>query len=284
MADGAVAARTESAIGAVADRVVTPGAVGRMFANETYKNMLTLWAYRKTLIPELALAAFTYLALQFFIGGGDLVDELIPPTTLAYVTYLFTYYVLLKVVSGLLEEVNTGTFEQTHISPLPSWTLSLSRVGAAMIQGGAVSLLVAAGFIVGLDVNFPLRWQALVPLGLTVLDVVGFALVIGGLALTIASIGAVLHVIQGLVMILNGSLVPVETLPGWLELVARVVPGTLGVQATRAVVFEDMSLAGAWSDGDLPLAAVHAAAMLLLGWAVYQWNIRKGLANGRLGP
>jgi ABC-2 type transport system permease protein len=281
MADSAVAARSQRAI---AQRAVTLGAVGRLFANETYKNLLTLWAYRKTLIPELALAAFTYLAIQFFIGGGELVDELIPPTTLAYVTYLFTYYVLLKVVSGLLEEINTGTFEQTHIGPLPSWALSLCRVGAAMVQGAAVSLVVAAGFIVGLDVAFPLRWQALIPIGVTVLDVVGFALVIGGLALTIASIGAVLHVIQGLVMFLNGSLVPVETLPGWLEVVARLVPSTLGIQATREVLFQDASLASAWSDGDLSLAAVHAAAMLVLGWAVYQWNIRRGLANGRLGP
>lgn len=281
MADSAVAARSQRAI---AQRAVTLGAVGRLFANETYKNLLTLWAYRKTLIPELALAAFTYLAIQFFIGGGELVDELIPPTTLAYVIYLFTYYVLLKVVSGLLEEINTGTFAQTHIGPLPSWALSLSRVGAAMVQGAAVSLVVAAGFIVGLDVDFPLKWQALIPIGVTVLDVVGFALVIGGLALTIASIGAVLHVIQGLVMFLNGSLVPVETLPGWLEVVARLVPSTLGIQATREVLFQDASLASAWSDGDLSLAAVHAAAMLVLGWAVYQWNIRRGLANGRLGP
>lgn len=126
-------------------------AVGRIFLNETHKNLLTLWAYRKTLVPELVLAAFTYLVLQFFIGGGRLVDELIPPTTVAYVTYLFTYYALLKVVSGLLEEVNTGTLEQNHLSPLPSWALSLSRVGAAMIQGGAVTLLVAVGFIVGLS-------------------------------------------------------------------------------------------------------------------------------------
>lgn len=258
--------------------------VGRIFLNETHKNLLSLWAYRKTLVPELVLAAFMYLVLQFFIGGGRLVDELIPPTTLAYVTYLFTYYVLLKVVSGLLEEVNTGTLEQTHISPLPSWALSVSRIGAAMIQGGAVTLLVAAGFIVGLDVEFALRWQALIPIGLTVLDVAGFALLIGGLALTVASIGAVLHVIQGIVMILNGSLVPVEAFPAWLELIARLVPGTLGVQTTRDVLLQGASLSSVWSDGDLLWAAVHAAVMLAVGWAVYGWNIRRGLAEGRLGP
>lgn len=284
MADSAVATRGESATGASAYGAATVGAVGRVFVNETYKNLLMLWAYRKTLIPEVALAGFMYLALQFFIGGGEMVDELIPATSVAYVTYLFTYYVLLKVVSGLLEEINTGTFEQTHISPLPSWALSLSRIGAAMVQGAAVTLVVAAAFIVGLDIDFPLTWHALVPVGVTVLDVVGFALVIGGLALSVASIGAVLHVIQGVVMILNGSLVPVETLPGGLEVIARLVPGTLGIEATRATLFEGVSVAAAWSHGDLLPAAVHAAVMLVLGSVVYQWNIRKGLENGRLGP
>jgi ABC-2 type transport system permease protein len=266
------------------DHVVGPVVVARVFVNETHKNLLTLWAYRRTLIPELALAVFMYIVLQFFIGGGKLVDELIPPTTVAYSTYLFTYYVLLKVVSGLLEEVNTGTLEQIHTSPLPSWALSLSRIGAAMIQGGAVTVVVAVGFIVGLDVDFPLRWEALVPGALTVVDVAGFALLIGGLALTVASIGAVLHVIQSMVMFLNGSLVPVEAFPAWLEAVARLVPGTLGIEAIRDVLFERASLADIWSDGVLVWAAVHAAVMLLVGWRVYQWNIRRGLSNGRLGP
>ena len=271
-------------IGGRAAGQVAPATVARVFVNETAKNLLTLWAYRKTLIPELGLAAFTYLMLQFFIGGGELVEELVPPTMLAYVTYLFTYYVLLKVVSGLLEEVNTGTLEQAHIAPLPSWALSLSRIAAAMVQAGSLTLVVAAGFVVALDVDFPLRWQAIVTVGLTIADVAGFALLTGGIALTVASIGAVLHVVASLMMILNGSLVPVEAFPPWLELVARLVPGTLGIEATRGVLFGDDSLGALWSGGDLQWAALHAAAMLLVGWATYQVNVRRGLRNGRLGP
>lgn len=264
--------------------LINPLRLVRMVGNETYKNLLTLWAYRLTLIPELALLAVTYLMLQFFIGGGELVDALIPPTTLAYVAYVFTYYTLLKVVSGLLEEVNTGTLEQTHIGPIPSWGLSLSRVGAAMVQSAVVTLLIAGSFVVALKIDFPLRWQALVTGALTVLDVAGFALLIAGLALTIASIGAVLHVIQGLVMLLNGSLLPIEAFPAWLETFARLVPGTLGIEATRKVLFEGASLASVWSQGIMAWAVLHAAAMLVIGWAVYQRSIRKGLRNGRLGP
>jgi ABC-2 type transport system permease protein len=284
MGDNALVARSSGATLARVEGFAGPVAVARVFANETHKNLLNLWAYRRTLIPELALSVFMYIVLQYFIGGGKLVDELIPPTTLAYSTYLFTYYVSLKVVSGLLEEINTGTLEQIHTSPLPSWALSLSRIGAAMIQGAAVTVLVAAGFIVGLDVDFPLRWEALVPGALTVLDVAGFAMLLGGLALTVASIGAILHVIQSLVMFLNGSLVPVEAFPAWLELIARFVPGTLGIQSMRDVLFQGASLTEVWSDGELMWAALHAAAMLLVGWAVYQTNIRRGLKSGRLGP
>lgn len=119
---------------------------------------------------------------------------------------------------------------------------------------------------------------------MTVLDVAGFALLVAGLALTIASIGAVLHVIQGLVMLLNGSLLPIEAFPAWLEIIARLVPGTLGMEATRKVLFADASLASLWSQGTLAWAVIHAAALLAIGWALYQRSIKKGLRNGRLGP
>ncbi|MGH2811837.1 MAG: ABC transporter permease [Actinomycetota bacterium] len=271
-------------ISSVAIDRVRPLELARIMGNETYKNILTLWAYRLTIVPELALLALTYLMLQFFIGGGKLVDALLPATTLAFVFYVFTYYTLAKVVSGLLEEVNTGTLEQTHLSPLPSWALSSSRVGAAMVQGGLVTIVTAAGFLVALGIDFPLRWQVLVPVAVTVLDVAGFALLIAGLALTIASIGAVLHVIQGMVMLLNGSLLPVESFPPWLEGVARLVPGTLGIEATRAVLFDGASLASVWTRGTLGWTILHAAAMLAVGWAVYQRAIGRGLRTGRLGP
>jgi ABC-2 type transport system permease protein len=281
------AAVTDDTLGGITSGpALSATAIGltRAVGNETYKNLLTLWAYRLTLLPELALLALTYLMLQFFIGGGKLVEALLPSTTVAFVFYVFTYYTLAKVVSGLLEEVNTGTLEQSHMSPLPSWALSLSRVGAAMVQGGLVAGVIAAGFVVALGIDLSLRWSALVSIGVTILDVAGFALLIAGLALTIASIGAVLHVIQGMVMLLNGSLLPVEAFPAWLESVARLVPGTLGIEATRAVLFDGTTLASVWTNGTLPWAILHAASMIAVGWVTYQRAIRKGLRTGRLGP
>ena len=50
------------------------------------------------------------------------------------------------------------------------------------------------------------------------------------------SIGAILHVMQGIVLFLNGSFVQVNLFPNWLAFVARLLPTTLGVEVTRSVL------------------------------------------------
>jgi ABC-2 type transport system permease protein len=258
------------------------GGVWRVLGNETAKGLLILWSHRVTLVPQVANMAVMYLALQYVIGGGGLVRELLPATTLAYATYVLGYIALLKMSAGIAEEMNTGTLGQSMLSPLPAWALSIGRLGATLVEGTVVAGIIGIGFVVALDIDIPLRWAALLPLALTVIDVGGFALLIGGLTLTIASIGAVVHVIQGLVMMLNGSLIPVYLYPPALEVVAKLTPSTLGIDATRSVLFENASLAEVWSNGSLPLATVHAGVMLLLGWIVYQRNTRRALREGRL--
>ena len=119
---------------------------------------------------------------------------------------------------------------------------------------------------------------------MAVLDVAGFGLLLGGLALRVASIGAILHVIQSIVFLLNGSIVPVSLYPSWLQVVARLSPTTLGVEVTRRILLQGQSLATVWSDHILIWLLVHSAAMLVVGGAVYQWNIQRALREGGLGP
>jgi ABC-2 type transport system permease protein len=180
--------------------------------------------------------------------------------------------------------MNTGTLEQSHLSPLPAWLLSVGRLGAALVEGLVITGLLVAGLVLMLGIELPYRWQALLPACLTVLDIAGFALLLAGLALAVTSIGAVLHVLQNVIMILNGSLVPVALFPAWLAVIARLLPSTLGVEATRKMLLQGQSLAVAWSDHSLLWLLLHTMGMLVAGSTVYQWNIRQALRNGRLGP
>ncbi len=256
----------------------------RMLGNETSKGLLVLWAHRGTLVPEMGVLVVFYVFIQFFIGGGRLVHALFAPTLLAFAAYSLIYIVTLKTVAGTLEEMNAGTLEQIHLSPLPSWTLSLGRLAAAVIEAVGLTALVGFGLIAVLGIHFTYRFDAVVPVVLTVLDVAGYGLLLGALAIRVNSIGAVLHVLQSIVLFLNGAFVPVSLFPGWLQLVARLLPTTLGVEVSRKILLQGGSLASTWSDRSLVWLLVHSIAMLMVGAVTYQLSIRRALRQGRLGP
>ena len=261
----------------------TPSVV-RMLGNETSKGMILLWDNRRTILPELGVLLVFYFLIQFLVGGGRVVRALYAPTLLAFSFYALLYIVTLKMVAGTLEEMNAGTLEQIHLSPLPSWALSLGRLASAAIEAAAVTGFVAGALILLLGIRFPYQLAVIVPVVLTLIDVAGFALLLGALAIRVSSIGAILHVLQGIVVFLNGSFVPVSLYPGWLQLVASLVPTTLGVEVTRALLLQGGSLASTWSDRSLLWLLLHSAAMLVLGALGYQLAIRRALREGMLGP
>ncbi|HKW73819.1 MAG TPA: ABC transporter permease [Candidatus Dormibacteraeota bacterium] len=261
----------------------TPSVV-RMLGNETSKGLILLWDNRRTILPELGVLLVFYFLIEFLVGGGRVVQALYAPTLLAFSFYALLYIVTLKMVAGTLEEMNAGTLEQIHLSPLPSWALSLCRLASAAIEAAAVTGAVAGALILLLGIRLSYQLAVVLPVVLTLIDVAGFALLLGALAIRVSSIGAILHVLQGIVVFLNGSFVPVNLYPGWLQLVARLVPTTLGVEVTRRLLLQGGSLASTWSDRSLLWLLVHSGAMLVLGALAYQFAVRRALRDGRLGP
>lgn len=260
------------------------GVALRMIGNETVKGLQIMWSHKATLLPQLGFLTFMYWAVQYFIGGGRIVPELVPQTFVAYLAFIIAYIALLRMAGGVLEELFSGTLEQSLLSPLRPWVLSIGRFTATLIEGLLMVLLVAALFVPLLKIRIPFRQEALLTLFLTVADAAGFALLIGGLAVIVNSIGAIVHVIWSMMLMVNGSFVPVDLFPVWLELIAKLFPTTLGVDATRRILFMDTTLAELWSDNTLLWTVLHAVTMVVLGWTVFQAAIRRGLKNGRLGP
>jgi ABC-2 type transport system permease protein len=260
----------------------------RMLGNEIDKGLRVMWVHKAPLILQIAYVLAFYWVLQLFVGGGRFVSEVLAMTFVAYLAYIISYIALLRMAGGVLEEMYTGTLEQSLLSPLRPWVASTGRLAAALVEGLITAAIVTASyltlFLVVLDVELTWRWSASIPLAITVADIAGFALFIGGVALAINSIGAIVHVIQSIIMLLNGAFIPVFVFPAWLALTSKIfVPTALGMDATRKILTGDESLGHVWSDGTLPWALLHAAVLLLLGWTVYQAAIRHGLREGRLG-
>lgn len=262
----------------------TTGDRGRMLANEIVKGLRLRWAYRATVVPELFGAFVMYLMFQYFIGDGHILDSMVADTAPAMFAFVVGYGALMRMVAGILEERNAGTLEQVHLSPLPTWQLGLGRLAVAMGESLLVGVVVTAGVLVALGVDYPLDAQALVPLSLMLAGAAGFILLIAAASFTYPGIGALVHIIQMMIISVNGMIAPVELFPHWLELIAKLAPTTLGVTATRRILTDGDSLADLWSDGALGWLVLHTALLVVAGWLAYQWQVRRALRDGKLGP
>jgi ABC-type polysaccharide/polyol phosphate export permease len=131
-----------------------------------------------------------------------------------------------------------------------------------------------------LGISLPLRAAAVVPAVLTVIDIVGFALLIGGLSSRVPQIGALAHVSNGLIFALNGALIQVELYPGWVQVIARVFPTTLGIEAVRKTMLDGQSLGAIWADATLPWLMVHAVGLAVFGSIIFLLNDRRIKQHG----
>ncbi|MGH3443627.1 MAG: ABC transporter permease [Nitriliruptorales bacterium] len=252
--------------------------------NEAVKGLQIVWTHRATQVGSILTMIGFYLIVQYFIGGGRLIDALVAETTPGLFAYVVAYLASMRVVAGILEERNAGTLEQTHLSPLSPAALAVGRLAAAMIEAVLVATVVVAVVLAVRGIVYPPAWEALVPAALGLAGLAGFALLLGAASFTFPGIGAIVHVIHMLVLVLNGTVVPPELFPRRLELLAEGVPSTLSVSATRAVLLDGRSLAELWHSGTLGWLLVHTAVFVAVGFAAYRIQVRRALRDGRLGP
>lgn len=259
-------------------------AATRAVLNETQKGLWLLWGHRSIVLLEIITWVAFYPFLQFIIGNGTIQRSLVTPTLLAFLTIPILYLAILKLVGDVLEEVNSGTFEQMHLSPFSPASLLVGRLLALLLEGVLVAVVIGVVMTWTLGVGIPLWPAGLLPAALTLIDIAGFALLIGGLALALPQIGTVAHLFGGLILLLNGAFIPLEWYPGWVQTLAGFLPTTLGIEVARRVVLDGQSLGVVWADGTLPWLIVYTALLAALGWFVYLLNDRRAMQRGTLRP
>jgi ABC-2 type transport system permease protein len=255
----------------------------RLVANETAKGLRLVWRRRAMAVTTLGLQATVYLGITLLVGGGHIVRPLMVQTLPALLASAIAVIAALGGSGGIAEEINAGTLEQTQLSPAPPELQVLGRVAALAVEGLVVAALLGVAFAAGFGLHFHPGLGIAVPAVLTVLAALGYGLVITGLTVRLASIGAVTHVVNMAVQFFGGLLVPVALFPHGLEIFARFLPVTLGVQALDAAL-AGRSLAFSWANDTLPLLLVYAGASFGLGMAIYSRNVRRARRQGGLSP
>jgi ABC-2 type transport system permease protein len=259
------------------------GFAWRAFGNETGKGLRLMWRRRAVTIAGLVTLGLMFLAIQFFIGGGHLVLPVLALTLPALFAATIAYTTSVSGAGGIAEEVNGGTLEQAHLSPARPSVLAAGRLAALAVEGLIPATALTLAFGLGYGPHWVIRPDALVPLALTVLDALGYALLMTALVLRIAPVGAVVHVFNMAIMFFGGLYIPITLFPHGIETFARFLPTALGTEVLNTTL-AGRGLGAAWSDGTLSWLLAHVVALGGLGWAAYLYTVRRARREGGLSP
>ncbi|MPZ00537.1 MAG: ABC transporter permease [Actinophytocola sp.] len=255
----------------------------RLWANEVGKGMRLLRRRWPMAVVGVLMDAAVYLGVNFFLGGGRIVTELMVLTLPALLAVAIAQVLAVEGSGGIAEEINGGTLEQAQLSPIAATTDVLGRVTALALQGLAAAAVLATGFLAVFGLHYEPHPSAVVPALLIVLDAVGYGLVIIALTVRVASIGAITHVFNMVIMFFGGMIVPIAVFPDALEAAARLIPTAVGVQALNTTLAGE-PLSAAWADGTLPLLLAHTAVFVAVGLWAYARNLRRAKREGGLSP
>lgn len=253
----------------------------RVVGNEALKGLQLAWRRRGLAVTFVVANGISFLGFRLLIGGGHMVTSLLAATLPALLAYHVAQTAAMQGSGGIAEEINGGTLAQSQLTPAFPQRQVAGRLAALGVEGLVGAVALALVFVLGYGLHYHLRPDSLVPAVLTVLDGLGYALLIIALTVRVPSIGAITHVFGMAIGFFGGMVVPVTVFPHAMQTLVRFLPTTLGVQALNTTL-AGRGLSTAWDDGTLGWLIAHAAASLALGWVLYARNIHRARREGGL--
>jgi ABC-2 type transport system permease protein len=261
-----------------------PAVTARILRNEAGKQGRLLMSRRGLVASGMVAGGANYVLFRLLIDGGHISAQMVALTLPGLVlAWAFAATMAMQGAGDIAEEVLGGTLEQSQLSPARPSLLLAGRLAGLVGQGlvGAVIYGLIFGF--GFGVHYTIRPDVLVPLLLGILDALAYALLMTALVLRVTSIGAIVHIGNMAIGFLGGMVVPVTAFPHGVEILARVLPTTLGVEAINTTL-AGRGLGAAWTDGTLPWLIVHVVVLGGLAWIAYLHTLRRARREGGLSP
>jgi ABC-type polysaccharide/polyol phosphate export permease len=186
-----------------------------------------------------------------------------------------------------LGDIQSGTLEQTYLTPLPSWVLLLGRQAAAVI--GALPYA-AAVYVTGIvtiaahHAGMPGDVQVLLPIATILVGTTGLALILCGLTLVYKRVEVATQISIALWFVAGGTFVPLVNMPTWAASLSRaVIPIAPGIEAMREILLEGRSLTGLQDGWGLGWLLVQPLLLLVAGVVLFTRFERLAMRRGTLG-
>lgn len=251
--------------------------------NETRKGLITLWDYKFNLLIQLLGFLMIVVGIMFFVGQGDITEAQVKSTLLGFIITFYAMETISMMSWSLMQEAQVGTLEQMYMSPAPTQLIVLGRSLASLVSTTLQLILVMIIAMLIFGVAIPIPPESFVVLGITMIGLLGFAYIIGGLTLIFKQVGPLANIVQNLLIIVNGTFLPVQMMPEWMANLVVLFPSTLGIILMRRVSLDGATLDQLVMDGSLLWLVVHSIVFLIIGMGVYTLCEKQARKMGSLG-
>lgn len=233
-----------------------------------------------------ALNIYLFFLILVLVGHATTGEPMPPAARASALVGMLVWQLSLGAIHvmgwSFYNEASTGTLEHLYLSPVGVTTVLLARSVAqfcsalvVMAVSGALTMLTT-----GVRLHLPPLALALI-LPVAVAGAYGFGFLLAALTLTFKRTQQLLNLVQFVLLLPTGAVVPLSHLPWAVQVLGEWLPLTAGLRALRAVAVVGAGLGDV--AGDLVRAAAVSAAWLALGIAAYRLADRRARRLGTLG-
>jgi len=257
------------------------------FVERNFNLVRRYWGWE---IVWLAYSIANSLSITFIGAGMEQVSG-VPVDTTRLVFYLLIGTLVWHYLSVVFDNISEmiawerweGTIEYTFMAPVHrithmAGTCVFSTIYALLHTG---IILVVVAFFFHIDLAKANLLGGLVVILSGSLSFIGLGIMAAVLPLLFTERGAQMtHVIQAVLLLISGIYYPIEVLPDWLQVMARLSPATYVLEGMRAALLE-----GAGFDalvGYIVLLLVSGTIAIPIGLVVFRWGERYAKRTGRL--
>jgi ABC-type polysaccharide/polyol phosphate export permease len=235
----------------------------------------------------MAMFSVFYLLVVLFMGRGRLRDDLLITGLLGMVPLAFIHEQVNRAFWSYLGDIQSGTLEQTYLTPLPSWVLLLGRQVAAVISALPYAAAVYVTGIITISAHhadMPADVRMLVPMATILVGTMGLALILCGLTLVYKRVEVATQISIALWFVAGGTFVPLIAMPTWAAALSRaVIPIAPGIEAMREILLKGRSLTGLQDGWGLGWLLLQPLLLLVTGVVLFTRFERLAKRRGTLG-
>ena len=184
---------------------------------EVRKHLLIAWKYRANTLLRLFTGSFLLIGLYFLIGEGVISSVKNTAFFVAFLAWMYAVAPMGAMSYSLRSEMTEGTLEQMTMSPLPFSIVMAGRLFGALLVNTLEIIIMGFSTWLILRVNLTLTGETLVILLVIIVGVSGFAYLVAGGVLVFKEFESFINIFVNVLMLLNGTLYPVERMPAWLR-------------------------------------------------------------------